>query len=78
VLNIIPVEQMLTLDNYTDTQIINLNNLLEEAIVPVTCPTQGESFIPGDAKIQTVWPCDYAYDLDHSSSIYLKTCNRGI
>ena len=75
VLSTISVNQALMPDYSTDTQIYqSLQNSLEEKSVPVTYPTQGESFTLGDAEIQVVGPCDYTYDSDNSNSICLKIC----
>ena len=75
VLNTISVDQALMPDYSTDTQIYqSLQNSLEEKSVPVTHPTQGESFTLGDAEIQVVGPFDYTYDSDNSNSICLKIC----
>lgn len=77
VLNTISVDQALMPDYSTDTQIYqSLQNSLEEKSVPVTYPTQGESFTLGDAEIQVVGPFDYTYDSDNSNSICLKISSR--
>jgi competence protein ComEC len=73
VLKTAQVDQALMPDYTADTQVYeSLQNALKEKSVPVTYPTQGETFDLGRAKIHIVGPQTYSYDADNSNSICMR------